>query len=330
MNQQKILIRLPNWLGDMVMSTAFVQAVAQQYPGSSIDVIAKKDIAVLLDYFPSIDKRYFFSKNEYEGLSGAWKFGKQIAATDNYDLFFCLPESFSSAVMAKATGAKKIIGYKKEWRSLVLSNSYHKKQGLHRVEEYIDLLSQFTNNVVNIPAVRLSVDKVDKVDAICININSEASSRRLPKEKAISIISKIRKEIPQQIILIGGSKEKEFVEEVYNSLYDKGNIENLAGSSSLPQLIGLLSRCKLLLTTDSGPAHLANALGTATIVLFGAGNENNTAPYNNDQRVIIRLGKLPCEPCVKNTCKLYGVPECLLQLDENTIIETVKQFTQSR
>jgi len=68
---------------------------------------------------------------------------------------------------------------------------------------------------------------------------------------------------------------------------------------------------------------VANALGVETVVLFGAGNENNTAPYNKSNRTIIRLGQLACEPCVSNTCKLYGVPQCLVRLDENIIVSAV-------
>jgi ADP-heptose:LPS heptosyltransferase len=86
----------------------------------------------------------------------------------------------------------------------------------------------------------------------------------------------------------------------------------------------LFATSAVVLTTDSGPAHVANALGVHTIVLFGAGNENNTAPYNKNNRTIIRLGQLACEPCVSNTCKLYGVPQCLQRLDENVITAAVE------
>jgi ADP-heptose:LPS heptosyltransferase len=107
-------------------------------------------------------------------------------------------------------------------------------------------------------------------------------------------------------------------------LKDQNNIENLAGKTSLCQLAEILASAQLMLTTDSGPAHLANALGTHTIVLFGAGRESNTAPYNKDLRNIIRLGQLSCEPCEKNICERYDTPQCLERLDSNRIIETVK------
>ena len=168
----------------MVMSTAFVKAVAQHYPNATIDVIAKKGIDFLLDHFPKHNQRFIFNKEEYAGLTGAYKFGKQIGQQKKYDIFFCLPDSISSAVMAKAVGAKQRVGYKKELRSVLLTNVYAKKKGLHRAEEYSDLLQQFINAEIKTPSVELTVAASEIKNAIIVNINSEASSRRLPTTKS--------------------------------------------------------------------------------------------------------------------------------------------------
>lgn len=326
-----ILIRLPNWLGDMVMSAAFVQAVKEYYPEATIDLIVKKGLDPLTDIFPSHGRNYIFSKQDYKGIAGLWKFGRSIKKEKQYDLFFCLPDSFSSAVMGFAINAKKRTGYKKEGRSFLLTHSFHKKKNLHRAEEYIDLLQQFTGKSVTIPAVSLAVTGKIKSGSIVININSEASSRRLPKEKAVSIINAVRKSCSNTIFLIGGPKDAAFVDAVYNGLEDKPGIVTLAGDTGLTELAGILQAAAVFLTTDSGPAHLANALGTYTIVLFGAGNEKNTAPFNKANCTVIRLGQLACEPCVSNTCKKYGIPECLLQLDENVIVrEVLKQLSSAK
>jgi lipopolysaccharide heptosyltransferase II len=319
-----ILIRLPNWLGDMVMSTAFIQAVKNVYPTATVDLIAKKGIDFLLDYFPAYGQAFIFSKEEYKGLGGLRRFGKMIAAQKKYDLFFCLPDSFSSAMMGHATDAKQRVGFKKELRAVFLTSTYTRQKGLHRVEEYVDLLKQFTKKEITVPAVQLKIANAAKGNTIVININSEAVSRRLPLAKAINIIAAVRHAIPNKIILVGSNKEADFVNEVFTALPDKNNITNEAGKTNLPQLLQLFAGCAAVLTTDSGPAHVANALGLQTIVLFGAGNENNTAPYNKDNRTIIRLGQLACEPCVSNTCKLYGVPQCLVRLDENLISAAVQ------
>jgi len=330
MQQAKnILIRLPNWLGDMVMSTALVKAVQQQYPDAQIDFIAKKGLDFLLEHFPVKGHCFAFDKSAYKGLKGVWEFGKQLGKQKKYDLFFCLPDSFSSAVMAKAVGAKKTIGYKNELRSMLLTHGYKKQKQQHRVEEYIDLLQQFLGKSLLPAAVELTNSCPATTKQLVININSEASSRRLPAEKAISIINMIRGKISEDIILIGSLKEKEFVDSVYNMLNNKTGIHNLSANTNLPQLLLLLSNSALMLSTDSGPAHVSNALGTHTIVLFGAGNEYNTSPYDKTKRTIIRLGKLNCEPCASNICKLYAQPECLLQLDESMIAQKVSDLLKS-
>src|SRR5690349_22847436 len=99
----KILVRLPNWLGDMVMATGFVRKLQEFFPGAEVWVIAKKGIHELLPFIPGISGSYIFSKDEYKGVGGPWRFGKAIAKEQKFDLFFSLPDSFSSAMMGFAT-----------------------------------------------------------------------------------------------------------------------------------------------------------------------------------------------------------------------------------
>jgi heptosyltransferase II len=320
---KKILIRLPNWLGDMVMASSFVTAVQETFPTATIDLIAKQGIDFLLNYFPAHEKRFVFSKAKYKGPIGVRKFGSEISKKAEYDLFFCLPDSLSAAIMASAISASKKIGFKKSMHGIFFTQVFKRKENVHRVEEYIDLLEQFSKQKISTPAVTLVANNSKQNESLVININSEASSRRLPVPKAVSIINNIRSKINNEIILVGSPKEKIFVDEVFANLENTKNIGNMAGQTNLPELINIFATCKAVLTTDSGPAHVCNALGKKTIVLFGAGNEYNTAPYNKENVTVIRLGKLPCEPCIKNECKLFGVPECLLQLDENLITENV-------
>ncbi len=315
----KILVRLPNWLGDMVMAVGFMNQLQQVYPEAKISVIAKKGIHELLPFFPPLHQQYVFNKEDYKGVRGAWRFGKEIRKQEKYDLFFCLPDSLSSAAMARATRAKKRIGFKKEARHLLLTHAYTKPEGLHRAEEYTALLEMFTGQTLKKPSVVLQ-HAIPKQNHVVVNINSEAASRRLTIGKAIDLINTLRSAIPDKIVLIGAPKEKPYIDQVYAKLAYIDGIENKAGRTTLPELTALLASAQLLLTTDSGPAHLANALKTHTVVLFGAGNEANTAPYNRDYRTVIRLGQLSCEPCLKNVCVRYDIPQCLERLSASMII----------
>lgn len=320
----KILVRLPNWLGDMVMSVGFINQLPHFFPDAEISVIAKKGIHELLHFFPPVKNQFVFNREEFSGLRDLWQFGRTIKKTDDFDLYFSLPDSFSSALTGFASGSKKRIGYKKEGREILLTNAFTKQKNLHRAEEYIQLLEMYSGKEAERLSVSLQHHFV-KQDYFVININSEASSRRLTASKAVEIIQAVRSSFPNKIYLVGGTKEAAFVEAVWQLLPTKEGIESVAGKTTLLQLAELLASAQLMLTTDSGPAHLANALGTHTVVLFGAGNENNTAPYNKEFVQTLRLGKLSCEPCTKNICVQFSTPQCLELLEVSSIISIMKQ-----
>jgi lipopolysaccharide heptosyltransferase II len=321
----KILVRLPNWLGDMVMAVAFVEQLQLAYPGAAISVIAKDGIHSLLPYFPPLQHQFIFSKTKYKGLRGLWRFGRMIRKTEKFDLFFSLPDSMSAAIMGYATGATVRVGFQKEGRALLLTHTYKRPVGGHRVHEYLALLEQFAKWIPKEVAVKLRHEYVDQ-DFVVVNINSEAQSRRLTVAKATELLSQLRASISQEIFLIGAPKEQDFVESVYQSISNRWSIRNLAGYTDMQGLISFLAAARVVLTTDSGPAHLANALGTPTIVLFGAGNEANTAPFNVGWNRVIRLNALSCEPCLKNKCVCYDLPQCLERLDSAMIVNEVKSM----
>jgi len=317
-----ILIRLPNWLGDLVMSTAFVRALSQAMPEAAIDVIVKKGIDGVVDYIPGIRNKYVFDKQEYPGLKGAWDFGKMVAEKLRPDIMYCLPESFSSAVMAKATGANKRFGYRKEMRSFLLTKTITKNESLHRVDQYLELLKLQQISIPETPAVFLQSISAIVPNRIIINVNSEAEARRLPVEKAIAVLNLLRASTDAELVLVGSPKEVPHVTAVYNGLYNNDGVVIMAGKTNLTQLMDLLATATVMLTTDSGPMHLANALGVHTVALEGASDERNTAPYNAGKRTLIRSGLLPCEPCVKNICQ-FGVPKCLMNMQDHVIVEAV-------
>jgi lipopolysaccharide heptosyltransferase II len=324
----KILIRLPNWLGDVVMSTALINAVKQCYPDALIDVIIKKELAGICTLIPGLRNIFPFSKQENKGLPGAYGFGKTLRAS-KYDVFFNLPSSLSSAVMAWATGAKKRVGFNAEGGYFLLTNHYKKPKNVHRVDEYISLIEQYSGKIINERKVALGVDNdASHVDnEVLINFNSEASSRRMPVEKAKAILNALTHHFKNaRFTFIGSVKESAFIEDIIITADNKDRIRNLAGKTNLVGLSGLMAESIATLTTDSGPAHMANAVGTPVIVLFGAGNEFNTAPYNKQNLNVLRYGKLDCEPCLKNTCELYGVPKCMELLDELQIINALSVY----
>ena len=313
----RICVRMPNWLGDTVMSLGFLQLLQQAYPDASICIITKKDLEGLIALLPNISEIFTFSKEENKGLKGVWQFGKRIAAKQPFDLFFALPTSFSSALMAYASGAKKRIGFGGEGRFFLLTHVYKKPKNKHRVEDYATLIQLFNPAVSHLkPSIHLpSLATAKQADPyLIINTNSESITSRLPVTKAVELITLFQTS-GMPIKLIGGKKEVDYVNEIYELLPQKINVEVWAGKTNLQQLITLIQQAFFMVSSDSGPAHIASASGVPLVVVTGAGDEKNTGPYGNNKAVAVRNGTLPCEPCVKNYCKLAPLPQCLVQLN---------------
>ena len=325
--KMKILVRLPNWLGDVVMSTAFIAAVKQLYPDALLDIIIKKELSGIAELIPGINAIHAFSKQEFKGLGGVYRFGKKLRS--EYDLFFNLPASLSSLVMAYATGAKKRIGFANEGGFFLLTNRYTRPLNVHRVDEYVSLLEQFSGEAISEKNVKLDIIKPKTItpNRVLINFNSEAESRRMPVDKGKAILNLLTRAFKNTTFtFIGSPNEAAFIGAVVSGAENGLRVENFSGKTDLTGLCRLIAESALLLTTDSGPAHLANSIGIPTIALFGAGNEYNTAPYNKRGLTILRYGKLVCEPCVKNTCELYGIPKCMEMLDELQIISALGAY----
>ncbi len=325
----KILVRLPNWLGDVVMSTAFIRALKATYPEARIDVIVKKGLQDILSYCTAASHVFVYSGSVHSGLAGNRKFGKTIPYP--YDLFFCLPDSFSSAWMGYATQSKTRVGYKKELRSMLLHKAYSKKKGLHRVEEYLDLLAQFSGKERHdFPVVLTQTNEtrspfLSEGKNLLFNINSEARSRRIPIGFAEQLVRAIRKKYDLSIHLSGGPGDVEHTAALAHALRDVKSVYNRAGKTSVKELLDMVSQSDLVLSTDSGVAHVGNAFGIKTLVLFGAGNEKNTRPYNPSGLRIARKSGLACAPCVSNTCK-FGDPKCLTELDLGLVMDGLNQL----
>jgi len=334
-----ILIRLPNWLGDVVMSSAFVHACAIRYPESCIDVIVKKTHAPLLSAFHGVHTVYELDRRATASFARIWRFSRDIAARKRYDLFFSLPGSFSAALSGFLSGSRVRIGYRGDMRSFLLTQAYVKPASLHRVQEYLHLLDAYSRTVVSQnPVARLRIaalnDALNKLKTmlrevdfprpwILFNPNSEAQSRRIPLEKAVAIADGILSSGAGTLILPGAKSDRPFTKSLKSALANPKRCMDMAGATDCFELAVFCLAADLTVTTDSGIAHLAAAVDRPVVVLFGAGDESNTAPFVGDNVHIIRAPGISCAPCVKNVC-VHGWPRCLLNLDAPEITRKIR------
>ena len=317
-------MRLPNWLGDMVMAYPFLDSLQRTYPEAAITIIAKKGLETLVPYLGNFTKVIPFSKKEFPGLRGVYRFGQQIGKEKSYDLFISLPDSFSAAMMGYATGAQQRVGYRKELRQWMLTHPYNfPAAATHRSEVYRNLLVRYNPDTVIEKVNFLKIEKPEKVFALpagkhlIFNVNSNADSRRLPVFKAVAFINYWLETTDYQLVLPGHHTEFAYVENIAKMVARPDRILNLAGKTTIPELMAVLQQADRMVTTDTGIAHLGNAMGTPTVMLLGAADERVTAPIFSKNLKMPRVPGLTCAPCVRNTCKVGGVP-CLTGLEASS------------
>ncbi len=327
----KILVRLPNWLGDLLMARIFLSGLRTTFPGASIDVVVKSNLVGLAEMLPGVRQIHPFNKADFPGPMGAVQFGRNLRK-ERYQFFFCLPDSFSSALMGWATNSRQRFGYRKEGRSIWLTRSFSKADGQHRSEEYLDLLWQSfpsKRKSVGIPSLQTTLEQTPDLNQLpekylVFNPNSVAESRRIPVEKATEIARLLHLETQLPLVLVGGPSDVAHVNSIVTALADLP-AQSVAGTTTLPELARVVKAAQLVVSTDSGPAHLAAAVEIPILVIFGAGNEKNTGPLSEAPVKVVRVPGLDCAPCVSNTCRLPQL-DCMHQLSALALKKALKDL----
>jgi lipopolysaccharide heptosyltransferase II len=331
-----ILVRLPNWLGDLVMSGAFVRACAEFY-GGPVDVIVKRELAPLAPLLGPVGEVVPFGREDARSLRRWVRLHRVAAGGRRYDRFFCLPDSFSSALGAFASRSRHRIGYAHEGRSLLLTHAYPKPPGVHRVLEYRNLLDAYAGaDGVPPPRVVLGGEALERARSplagpaaarplILFNPNSAAQSRRLPPGKAAALADRLLEEFAGTLAIPGSGSERVFSEEVRRRTRRPERCVNLAGKTDGLALAALCRSADLVVSTDSGIAHLAAALGRPVAVLFGAGDPAGTAPFTEAPLEVVRAPGVDCSPCVVNRCA-HAEPPCLTGIGEEQVLAACRSL----
>ena len=326
----KILIRTPNWLGDLVMSTGFLRAVLETFPDSQVDIILKSGFETLP--IPHRGEKILFDKNK----DSAGKFGKSLRHK-NYDYFYVLPPSFSSAWMAFQSKIPKRIGYAGEYRSFLLTSAkiHEMRPGSqHLLKEYLGLLSNDLDMENFAPRIEVKHDWVNKqLDSCAFKIPEKflvftpgaiyGPSKQWPVEHFRELGKQLHKAFGYTILLLGTIDD---VESGTKIAHNHDWIHNYCGKTTLAQLLAILTRAQLLVGNDSGSMHLMAALQRPQIAVFGSTSPTWTGPINANATVMSI--NLTCSPCFSRTCR-FGHYDCLSQINpENVFAEVQKHLSK--
>jgi len=286
----KILIELPSWLGDVVMATPAIENIVNYYNQAEITLVGSFISIEILKNHAKIAKSEVLDR-KYKSL---YKISKNLG---KFDAFFSFRSSFRSRIFKLFISSHQKYQFEK--------NRY---QNCHQVEKY----NSFINDCLNTDykAGKLSINpnliSPSTNSAPVIGINPGASygdAKRWYPEEFAKVAAELSDEY--DILIFGGPNEKKVAKDIEKLLIEKGvsNYQNIAGKTSISELVNLISSLDLFLTGDSGPMHLAASFQVPTVTIFGPTRDKETSQWMNQKSIIVKKN-LDCQPCMKRTCPL--------------------------
>ena len=307
----KILIELPTWLGDTVMVTPAMDNIISHYNKPEITLIGSFVSSEALKNHPKVIETHVINKRIISLYILARKLGK-------FDLFFSFRSSFRSTIL------KLFISSKDKFQ---FDGSRY--QNRHQVEKYNDFVCE--NLDINLLAGKLIVYPNSKFLTSnikpTVGINPGASygnaKRWYPEEFAqVAAVLSDRYEI----FIFGGPGEKDIAADIEKLLVKKGvsNYRNLAGKTSISELVEHISNLDLFITGDSGPMHLAASFQVPTVAIFGPTRDDETSQWMNEKTIIVKKN-IECQPCMQRTCPLQH-HNCMSLIKAVDVLQAIKSF----
>lgn len=338
---KNIIVRMPNWIGDMVMATPMLMVLRKSYPDAKITAMCRSPISDLLRDDPDINELFSFSKSGTLGKRSEKKDIIEKLRSGKYDLGVLLTHSFSSAWWFWQGKVSHRIGYECNGRKLLLTQSVNLPQDLqkqHLVETYKMLLAPLGIPLMEAaPRLFLSEEETQKArekleargvskNTMLVGINPGAtygSAKCWLPERFRQVTEQLLQDKDVFVLYFGDQATASLVKEICEKLGPR--VINLAGATTLRELAALISLCDVLLTNDSGPMHIADALKTKTIALFGSTNEIITGPYSSG-KVIHK--HVTCSPCYQRTCPIDF--RCMKRIEADEVFQEIAAVLKER
>lgn len=321
----RILIILPNWLGDAVMATPAIELLATYYPSAKFTFVGS---------FVSIEALKYHPKCEIAVVDETKKSSNRIKATydlakklGSFDMAISFRNQIHASLLLKLTGTVFCIA-KKSWHSMfLLSHTPTIKADKHLSKQYAELAMINTDAWDKItPPLKLYIE-AKKFDRPTMGINAGAtygSAKRWYPERFAEVAAEFSSQF--NIIIFGGPNEAEMANEIesYLKASNVANYINLAGKTDIKELCSLIGGCSLFVTNDSGPMHVAAAYQVPTVSIFGPTKHMETSQWMNEKSKIVRH-EMECSPCMRRECPL-GHHECMKSITASEVIEAVKEL----
>ncbi|MDX2029758.1 MAG: lipopolysaccharide heptosyltransferase II [Blastocatellia bacterium] len=327
---ERILVRGTNWIGDAVMTAPALERLRASFPRAHITLLAPPRTAELFEGVSYIDRTVVYRRQE--GVGVFFEAAKRLRA-ERIDLAALFQNAFEAALLSWLAGARLRVGYAEQGRGPLLTHRLHRGPGhrnRHQVNDYLDIVAECERacaieppavpDSARWPSLRASAAQVDASRPLLarlaaghssgapgplVALNAGATNSRAkcwPAERFAALADRLIERTNARIVMIGAGTERESAQAVLDRMGHGGGV-NLAGETSMAELFGLLAACDLLVSNDTGPAHIAAALGRPTLTIFGPTNEFETSP-TGPRAELLRADAIECARCMHRDCPI--------------------------
>ncbi len=300
---ERLLVRAPNWIGDVVLSLPALRDLRRAFPAARLSVLARPWVAELYRAVREVD----------EIVASRGPLADARSLRGRFDAAVLLPNSFATALVARLAGIPERWGYATDGRAPLLTRRCRVPaavRGRSQVYYYRAMLEGLGLATDGAPDATLACPEAWAAegasllgdDGPWIGVNAGAaygSAKRWLPERFAAAADLVARRVGAKVAIVGGAAEREIGATIAGELRAPSRL--LAGETTLAGLVGVLSRLRLLLTNDSGPMHLAAALGTPLVAVFGSTDWRETAPRG---RATVVREAVDCAPCMLRECPI--------------------------
>ncbi|MFH1198780.1 MAG: lipopolysaccharide heptosyltransferase II [Candidatus Omnitrophota bacterium] len=313
---KRILIFNVNWLGDVIFSTAAIRNMRRNFPDSFIASVVPSRCYPILKDNPNLDEIIIFDERDrHKSLIEKIKFIK-LLKRKKFDVAYLLHRSMTRALICFLAGIPERVGHISKKRGFLLTKKIKPpdESKMHRLDYYLDVIEKAGLHIKDRHSEFFFRDEDSKFAAeflrkniaegnfvAALNAGGNWLPKRWPKENWAKLADKLIGELGVQVVFTGGPLDTQLIKEIESLMKNKPVVA--CGLFNLKQTGALLKNIDVFITADSGPLHIANAVGAKKIItIFGPTDPLVTAPYPL-KNVILLQKDVGCKiPCYKVEC----------------------------
>ena len=294
-----------------------LEALDGRFPEAEITVLSKPWVGGLFAGHPAVDRNIEYrSEDAHRGVHGRWRLARAVWR-DGFDLAVVFPNSLDAALIPWLARIPRRVGYPTDGRRWLLTHPVpdpSPSAGRHQVERYLHIVRALGGDGagrLHLPVTRSAREGARRLlrehgitpGDLIVAMNPGSiygSAKRWPAVRFAAVADGLAESSGARIVLIGSEAERKILAQVADRM--RRPAVNLGGQSDLATLVGLLERSSLLVSNDTGAMHIAVAVGTPVVAVFGPTDAEATGPLGPGGRIVRE--PVPCSPCLLRECPI--------------------------